>query len=90
MQSQRLNKLPPYLFAELDRKKKALLAKGADLIDLSIGDPDIETPPHIVKALRESVGDKRFHRYPPYNGIPEFREAAAQYMKKRFNASIDV
>ncbi|MBI2091847.1 MAG: LL-diaminopimelate aminotransferase [Deltaproteobacteria bacterium] len=90
MQSQRLNKLPPYLFAELDRKKKALLAKGADLIDLSIGDPDIETPPHIVKALRESVGDKRFHRYPPYNGIPEFREAAVQYMKRRFNASLDV
>jgi LL-diaminopimelate aminotransferase len=90
MQSDKLNKLPPYLFAELDRKKKALLAKGADLIDLSIGDPDIETPPHIVEALRSAVGDKRFHRYPAYNGIPEFREAAVQYMKRRFNAPIDV
>lgn len=89
MLSDKLKQLPPYLFAELDRKKRALRAKGADIIDLSIGDPDLPTPPHIIDALCKAAHDPKNHRYSSYNGIQKFREAAAGYLKRRFNASLD-
>lgn len=88
MQSNKLQKLPPYLFAELDRKKRELRAKGADIIDLSIGDPDLPTPPHIIEALCNAVRDPKNHRYPAYNGLQVFRETAVGYMKKRFSAEL--
>ena len=80
MQSDKLKQLPPYLFAELDRKKRELAAKGADIIDLSIGDPDLPTPPHIIDAICKAAHDSKNHRYPSYNGIQKFREAAADYL----------
>lgn len=80
MQSDKLQKLPPYLFADLDAKKRAVAAKGIDIIDLSVGDPDIPTHGHIIDALCEAAKKPKNHRYPPYNGISEFREAASEYM----------
>jgi len=80
MQSQRLSRLPPYLFDDIDKKRRALAAKGVDIIDLSVGDPDIPTPQHIIDAVCKAASKPRFHRYPPYSGIKEFREAVSEYM----------
>ncbi len=80
MQSNRLQQLPPYLFADLDRKKKAVAAKGIDLIDLSIGDPDLPTPGYILDAFCRAAREPKMHRYPPYSGLEEFRQAAANYL----------
>ncbi len=85
----RIKELPPYLFAEIDRLKAGMRGKGVDLIDLGVGDPDLPTPEGIVERVREAVGDPRHHRYPSYEGMPEFRAAAALYMKKRFGVKLD-
>ena len=66
----RLENLPPYLFKEIDRKKAEVKAKGVDIIDLGVGDPDLHTPPHIIKSLKEAVEDPKNHRYPSYSGRP--------------------
>lgn len=87
--SKRIQQLPPYPFAELDRKKQELKDQGKDLIDLSIGDPDLPTPAPIVERMREALAKKEHHRYPPYAGIPEFREAAARWYAKRFGIKLD-
>jgi LL-diaminopimelate aminotransferase len=87
--AQRLTALPPYLFAELDRRKAALRAKGVDLIDLGIGDPDLPTPKRIVERIRESVLDPRSHRYPSYEGLREFREAVSRWYEKRFGVRVE-
>jgi len=62
--SERLNSLPPYLFADLDRKKAEVAARGLDLIDLGVGDPDMPTPDHIIQAHKEAVQDPMNHKYP--------------------------
>lgn len=80
----RIGELPPYLFADIDRKKAELRKQGKDLIDLGIGDPDQPTPPHIVAALQQAAADPRTHRYPSYEGMPAFRTAAAQFYAERF------
>ncbi|MFZ0888569.1 MAG: LL-diaminopimelate aminotransferase [Candidatus Binataceae bacterium] len=85
----RLGLLPPYLFAELDRLKKEVQAKGVDVISLGIGDPDLPTPPHIVESLRCAAGDPRTHRYPDYEGSERFRVAAAAWYKRRFGVNLD-
>jgi LL-diaminopimelate aminotransferase len=85
----RIRNLPPYLFAEIDRLKQEVLKKGVDLIDLSIGDPDIPTPGHIVEALKKSVNNPAHHRYPSYEGMLSFRQAVADWYKMRFNVSLD-
>ena len=85
----RLRKLPPYLFKEIDRKKTELRAKGIDLIDLGIGDPDLPTPPHIVEAMKKAVADSVNHRYPSYSGMLEFRAAVAEWYRKRFTVDLD-
>jgi LL-diaminopimelate aminotransferase len=85
----RLRKLPPYLFKEIDRKKTELRAKGMDLVDLSIGDPDLPTPAHIIEAMKKAVADSINHRYPSYSGMLEFRAAAADWYKKRFSVDLD-
>jgi len=82
--SQRLQKLPPYLFAELDRKKKLVLEKGVDVISLGVGDPDKPTPPHIIESLKKAVENPKHHQYPFGAGLNDFREAAAQFMRNRF------
>ncbi len=87
--AERLRHLPPYLFAEIDRLKREEVKKGADLIDLSIGDPDLPTPEHIVASLKEAAGRPENHRYPSYEGMPSFRQAVAQWYKRRFDVSLD-
>jgi LL-diaminopimelate aminotransferase len=87
--AKRVENLPPYLFAELDKRVAAKRAEGADVINLGIGDPDLPTPPHIVEALREAVLDPGTHRYPSYYGMPEFREAIADFYLRRFGVRLD-
>jgi LL-diaminopimelate aminotransferase len=87
--AQRIKELPPYLFADIDKKKAALRAQGKDLIDLGIGDPDMPTPPHIVAAMQKAAAEPRFHRYPSYEGMKEFREAAVGWYQKRFGVTLD-
>ena len=87
--SKRIDDLPPYLFAEIDRKKRQALDRGVDLIDLGIGDPDIPTPPSIVEKLIESSTKPVNHRYPSSLGLPEFRQAVADWYHKRFGVKLD-
>jgi LL-diaminopimelate aminotransferase len=85
----RIKHLPPYLFASIDRMKQAAVKKGMDIIDLSIGDPDIPTPGPIVRAMKKAVENPVHHRYPSYEGMLSYREAVASWYKKRFNAKLD-
>jgi LL-diaminopimelate aminotransferase len=87
--AQRIQELPPYLFAEIDKKKNALKARGVDIISLGIGDPDLPTPAHIVAKLREAAGNPANHRYPDYEGLLAFRQAAANWYRSRFGVSLD-
>ena len=68
----RMKKLPPYLFIEMDRKKKAAIEKGVDIISLAIGDPDLATPDFIIEALYKAAKDKANHQYPLGAGLPKF------------------
>lgn len=88
--SQRVNDLPPYLFAEIERKVAARRAAGVDIISLGIGDPDLPTPPHIVAALQEAAADSSTHQYPSNRGTAVFREAVAGYYGWRFGVTLDV
>jgi LL-diaminopimelate aminotransferase len=87
--SENLKRIPPYAFAEISRKKKAMKAKGIDLVDLGIGDPDLPTPEGIREAMKKAVDDPTTHRYPMDAGRPEFREAWSKWCKKRFNITLD-
>jgi LL-diaminopimelate aminotransferase len=87
--ARRMRSIPPYLFADLDRKQAALRAKGVDVINLGIGDPDLPTPPHIIEALAAAARDPATHVYPPYEGTPEFRRAVAAWYGRRFGVSLD-
>jgi LL-diaminopimelate aminotransferase len=88
-QSERLNKIPPYLFAEIDRKIAEAKAKGQDVISLGIGDPDTPTIPTVVEAMHQAIDDATTHDYPPYNGTEEFRKASCAWMKNRFGVEFD-
>jgi len=85
----RLKKLPPYLFVEIDRKKKAAIEKGIDIISLGVGDPDMPTPEHIVEAMRLAVKKPKHHQYPFGAGIIEFRKAVSDWYKERFNVDLN-
>ncbi len=87
--AERLTALPPYLFAALDRSKAALRAKGVDLIDLGVGDPDLPTPQRIVERMKEAVLNPQNHRYPSYEGMREFREAVSRWYERRFRVTVD-
>jgi LL-diaminopimelate aminotransferase len=87
--AERLKRLPPYLFKEIDRKKAEVRAKGVDIIDLGIGDPDLPTPSHIIEAMQEAVVDPPNHRYPSYSGMLEYRAAVAEWYKRRFKVDLD-
>jgi LL-diaminopimelate aminotransferase len=87
--SRRIEALPPYLFAELDRKKQEVRARGIDIIDLGVGDPDRPTPKFIVDAMKREAAVPANHQYPSYEGLPEFRAAAARWYKRRFGVSLD-
>jgi LL-diaminopimelate aminotransferase len=87
--AKRIAELPPYLFAEIDRKVGEARARGADIISFGVGDPDLPTPPHIVDALVEAVRDPATHRYPAYTGMPAFRESIASWYERRFGVRLD-
>ena len=87
--AKRIQELPPYLFAEIDRKKRAAQAKGVDLIDLGIGDPDIPTPGRIIQRLTETATRPANHRYPSSSGMMEFRQAVADWYGRRFGVTLD-
>lgn len=88
--SPNLTKLPPYLFVRLKQLRLQAEAKGKDVIDIGMGNPDQPTPGHIVEALVKSVReDKSTHRYPPANGLPALRKAVAVYYKRRFGVELD-
>jgi LL-diaminopimelate aminotransferase len=87
--SKRLSLLPPYLFVEIDRKKREALAKGVDLINLGIGDPDIPTPQVIIDALNVAAEKPVNHRYPETEGLPAFRQACAAWYQHRFGVTLD-
>ncbi|MGH2682742.1 MAG: LL-diaminopimelate aminotransferase [Actinomycetota bacterium] len=87
--ARRIRSLPPYVFAELDRKIREKRAAGIDVISLGIGDPDHPTPRHVIEAVKEAVEDPSTHRYPSYTGMPEFRQAVAEWYLKRFGVEID-
>jgi LL-diaminopimelate aminotransferase len=89
LRSDRIAALPPYLFVDLDRKRRARIAAGGDVINLGIGDPDRPTPPFIVEALRQAAGDPAHHRYPDGRGSADFRQAAARFMQRRFGVAAD-
>ena len=79
--AERLKRLPPYLFKEIDRQKEEVRAKGTDIIDLGVGDPDLPTPPHIIEALKKAAADPANHRYPSYSGMDDFNAACARWYK---------
>jgi len=85
----RLKKIPPYLFAELDRLKQEIQNKGVDVIDLGVGDPDIPTPKPIIEIAKRALEKRENHRYPTYKGMLSFRRAAASWYKRRFNVELD-
>jgi len=87
--SERLKRLPPYLFKEIDRQKEEVRAKGMDIIDLGVGDPDLPTPPHIIEALKVAAADPANHQYPSYSGMDDFNRAAAAWYKGRFDVDLD-
>lgn len=87
--SDRLKQLPPYLFKEIDRKKAEIKARGMDIIDLGVGDPDLPTPKHIIEAGQQAMANPAHHRYPSYSGMNDFKAAAAKWYQKRFNVELD-
>lgn len=87
--AERLQKLPPYLFAEIDRKKKAAIAAGRDVINLGVGDPDRPTPRPIIESLQKNVENPAFHQYALDQGAPELRRSIADFMKRRYGVSVD-
>ncbi|MFB3886439.1 MAG: LL-diaminopimelate aminotransferase [Thermodesulfobacteriota bacterium] len=87
--AKRIEQIPPYLFAEIDKKKNELRKKGVDLIDLGIGDPDLPTPKLIIERLKVAAENPKHHRYPSYEGMIEFRRAVAQWYERRFHVNLD-
>ncbi|MEK6647527.1 MAG: LL-diaminopimelate aminotransferase [Candidatus Firestonebacteria bacterium] len=87
--SKRLDCLPPYLFIEIDKMKKKALAEGKNLIDLGIGDPDLPTPKPIIEELKKTCEDAKYHRYPLGTGLIQFREAVANWYKRRFDVELE-
>jgi LL-diaminopimelate aminotransferase len=87
--SRRLQQIPPYLFAQLERKIAEKRAAGVDVISLGIGDPDTPTYPAIVAAAQRAVADPSTHTYPTNRGLPEFRQAVADFYQRRFGVTLD-
>lgn len=87
--AERLSKLPPYLFLEIDKAKRKAKSEGRDIIDLGIGDPDQPTPKHIIEKLSQSALDPQTHKYAMDQGIPSFRKAIADWNKKRFGIELN-
>ncbi len=87
--ARRLKSIPPYVFAEIGKKRQVAIARGVDVIDLGIGAPDQPTPKHIVDAMHEAINKPANHKYPPFGGTQAYRQAAADWCQKRFGFSLD-
>ena len=87
--ARRLDRLPPYLFAELERKIREKKAAGVDVISLGIGDPDTPTPQPVSDVLSSAAADPGTHQYPSNRGRPELREAYARFYRRRFGVALD-
>lgn len=87
--SKKLGHIPPYIFAEIDKKKAEAIKKGIDVINLGVGDPDTPTPDWIVEEMHKAIDDPSTHDYPPYQGTQDFREASAAWLKKRYGVEAD-
>ena len=87
--SERLEQIPPYLFAEIDRKIAEAKAKGIDIISLGIGDPDSPTLQPIVDEMHKAIDNPKNHDYPPYNGTEQFRKGACDWIKHRFGVELN-
>src|ERR1041385_6742794 len=87
--SKRLDLIPPYLFAQIERKIAEKRAAGVDVISLGIGDPDQPTADLVVRAMQEHVARPDTHQYPSNRGRLSFREAVAAFYEKRFGVSLD-
>jgi len=87
--AERVNKLPPYIFAEMERIILEKKRQGVRMISLSIGDPDLPPPPFILDSLREEAGNPTNHNYSLSQGEPSFRDAVAGWYKFRFNVDLD-
>lgn len=85
----RIKRLPPYLFAEVNALKAAARARGEDIIDFGMGNPDLPTPQHIIDKMVEAVADPKTHRYSQSRGIPGLRKALSKYYDRRFGVDID-
>ncbi|MCA0313392.1 MAG: LL-diaminopimelate aminotransferase [Candidatus Melainabacteria bacterium] len=87
--SHRLKSIPPYVFAEIDKKRQAAIARGVDVINLGIGDPDQPTPRHIVEAMHDAVENPVNHHYPPFGGSKEYKQAIVKWCNKRFGIELN-
>ena len=87
--SKRLETIPPYLFAEVDRRIAAKKAAGGDVISFGVGDPDIPTPEPVVEAMVAALAAPENHRYPSYYGLDAYRAAASRFMARRFSVEVD-
>jgi LL-diaminopimelate aminotransferase len=87
--ARRIDAIPPYLFAEIDRKVAERKAAGIDVISFGIGDPDLPTPDFVVEELARAAADPSTHRYPSYFGLPAFRRAVAGFYARRFGVELD-
>lgn len=85
----RIKELPPYLFAAIDRMKQEALRQGKDIINLGVGDPDLPTPAPIIQALQKAAEEPRHHQYPSYEGMLSFRQAVADWYRRRFQVTLD-
>ena len=87
--SDRLKKLPPYLFVEIDRSKAEYVRSGREVLDLGIGDPDLGAPPELVDTLRDSLGDIEYHRYPSGRGLPRLIEAIRGWVREHYGVTLE-
>ncbi len=87
--AKRIEKLPPYLFVTISKKIAEKQAQGEDVITLAVGDPDIPTPRHVIERLCQAAQDPQNHRYPESEGLPQFRNAIAQWYEKRFGVTLE-
>jgi LL-diaminopimelate aminotransferase len=87
--AKRIEKLPPYLFAEISRKIAEKRAQGVDVVSFAVGDPDIPTPSHVIDALCQAARDPANHRYPETDGLPDLRRAITRWYEQRFDVSLD-
>ncbi|TLM77913.1 MAG: aminotransferase class I/II-fold pyridoxal phosphate-dependent enzyme [Actinobacteria bacterium] len=85
----RIANLPPYLFAEIDRKAGLKRAQGIDVISLGIGDPDMPTPHRIIEAMQHGIHNPANHQYPSYFGAKRYRDACSEWMRNRFGVDVD-